>query len=94
MLCDWTTYNPTTDSITRDIVYSQDVSETLVIYSNPNHAFYYISAQQDDEAWIMVQSDSTCGKGVPHTAFPIQEETSSLSDRESIEVRAMVYYKD
>ncbi|PPJ52978.1 hypothetical protein CBER1_10952 [Cercospora berteroae] len=91
MLCDWSTYDPPQDSIARDIVYLDDAVETYVIRHNPKHQFYYISQQKADEAWIMVQTDSSHTKGVPHTSFPIAQALNK-DERESIEVRAVVYY--
>ncbi|PIA95728.1 hypothetical protein CB0940_10833 [Cercospora beticola] len=91
MLCDWSTYKPDQDSIARDIVYPDDAVETYVIYHNPNHQFYYVSQQTSEEVWIMVQTDSSHPKGVPHTAFPTAPNVNE-EERESIEVRAIVYY--
>lgn len=110
MVCDWTTYDPKTDVIARDMVYPEDAVETYLAFHNPGHKFYYLSGQREDEAWIMVQTDSTHDRGklqlpdlypapnatlagVPHTAFPSPNASSSAEERESIEVRAMVYYK-
>ncbi|KAF2206287.1 hypothetical protein CERZMDRAFT_72240, partial [Cercospora zeae-maydis SCOH1-5] len=73
MLCDWSTYDPTQDAIARDIVYPDDAVETYVIHHNPKHQFYYISQQTSEEAWIMVQTDSSHCKGVAHTAFPVAQ---------------------
>ncbi|GIZ49085.1 hypothetical protein CKM354_001212500 [Cercospora kikuchii] len=91
MLCDWSTYEPDQDSIARDIVYPDDAVETYVIYHNPNHRFYYVSQQTSEEVWIMVQTDSSHAKGVPHTAFPTAPHVHE-EERESIEVRALAYY--
>lgn len=63
MLCDWQTYEPETDSIARDIVFSHEAIESYMIFHNPGHRFYYISEQKPHEAWIMVQSDSSHRKG-------------------------------
>ncbi|CAK1367573.1 unnamed protein product [Cercospora beticola] len=92
MLCDWSTYDPAQDAIARDIVYPDDAVETYVIYHNPKHRFFYSSNQTSEEAWIMVQTDSSHAKGsVPHTAFPTAKDMDD-EERESIEVRALVYY--
>lgn len=71
MLCDWNTYNPKTDVISRDLVFGDGEVESTIAYYNPDHTYYYLSNQQADEAWIMVQSDSTSGKGkfTPKDAF-------------------------
>ena len=71
MLCDWSTYNPRTDAVARDIVYPDDAVETMQIFHNPKHKYYYLSDQKDDEVWIMVQSDSSHQKGLVHTLWGI-----------------------
>ena len=63
MLCDWTTYDPSTDAVARDIVYPDDAVEGYILYHNPKHQYHYVSDQAAHEAWIMIQTDSTHHKG-------------------------------
>lgn len=63
MLCDWSTYDPKADVTARDLVYGDGQVESTVAYHSPGHRYYYLSNQREDEAWIMVQCDSTNGKG-------------------------------
>ena len=64
MLCDWNTYEPKTDVISRDLVFGDGEVESTVAYYSPDHTYYYLSDQYEDEVWMMVQSDSTTGKGM------------------------------
>jgi len=53
----------------------------------------YLADQQPSEAWVFLQSDTTADvKSVPHTAFPNPLAGEDAVPRESIEVRALVYY--
>jgi hypothetical protein len=63
MLCDWNKYDPTTDIISRDLVYGEGQLESTVAYYSPKHEFHYLSNQREDEAWVMVQCDSVTGRG-------------------------------
>jgi hypothetical protein len=64
MLCDWNTYDPKSDVISRDLVFGDGHLESTVAYHNDQHKFYYVSEQREDEVWVMVQSDSESGKGM------------------------------
>jgi hypothetical protein len=75
MLCDWSTYDPKSDVIARDLVYTDGDIETFMGYYNPKHRYHYVSDQREDEAWIFVQCDSTNGKG---TAIPGTIDTQAL----------------
>jgi hypothetical protein len=89
-------------------VFGDGEVESTIAYYSSDHTYYYLSNQCADEAWIMVQSDSDTGKGkltstkhqqqlnnptgVLHTAFSSPLTVATDSERESIEVRCMVYF--
>ena len=66
MLCDWNTYDPAEDVIARDLVYTDGQLETFVAFHSPKHKYHYVSDQQEDEAWVMIQCDSDHGRGIVH----------------------------
>jgi hypothetical protein len=84
--------DPANDFQARDIVYPEDDVESFQVYYSAAHKFYYVSDQQTSEAWVMIQSDSRGPIGTPHTAFPNPWAADDTLGRESIEVRAMVFY--
>ncbi|KAF2124978.1 putative CmcJ-like methyltransferase [Dothidotthia symphoricarpi CBS 119687] len=93
-VCDNTTVDTANDLQARDIVYPEDVVESYQVHFNPKHKFYYVSGQQTNEAWVMLQSDSGGWTGTPHTAFPNPWAIHDAQGRESVEVRALVFYDE
>jgi len=95
-LCDARTVESSTDFEAADLVYAEYVVENRQIYRSDRHKWYYISDQQPNEMWVFMQSDSdpTGLSGVAHSAFPNPASVRSEPPRESVEVRALVYYAD
>ncbi len=83
------------DLIGAALVYPNRRGETFVVKPSPAHRWYFKFAQQPDEVTLIKCYDSVTTPGVarriPHSAFvdPTQEDKES---RESIEVRALVFY--
>ncbi|OMP83096.1 hypothetical protein BK809_0004477 [Diplodia seriata] len=76
-----------------DLVYPDYVVENQQVYFSDAFRWLYLSDQQPNEAWIFLQSDTDpSGKPVAHTAFPMPSSHENTGPRESIEVRALVYY--
>jgi len=92
MMVDNSTVNPANDLQARDMVYYDKVVDTHLAYKSENYKFMYLGDQKATEAWVMIQSDSGGLTGVPHTAFPNPMALQSDPQRESIEVRSLVYY--
>jgi len=92
MMVDNSTVNPVYDLQARDMVYYDKVVDTHLAYKSENYKFMYLSEQKASEAWAMMQSDSGGLTGAPHTAFPNPLASQSDPQRESIEVRTLVYY--
>jgi len=93
-LCDPTTVEAS-DYEARDIVRRDSFMETYQIHRRLSHQWYFVSNQTAQEAWLFLQSDSDPKglKGVPHSAFPNPNQPEySRYLRESIEVRALVFY--
>ena len=69
------------------------------IYSarhNPAHRWYYVSAMQPGEVLVFKGYDSRkdVARFVPHTAFVHPGRPARFTPRESIEVRAVVVYRE
>ncbi|VBB84477.1 Putative Aspirochlorine biosynthesis protein N [Podospora comata] len=56
-VCDYRTVK-TEDMVPTDIVFPDFVGETLNFWPNPNHRFYYVDGQREDEAWMIKCFDS------------------------------------
>ncbi|KAF2737094.1 putative CmcJ-like methyltransferase [Polyplosphaeria fusca] len=93
-LCDTRTVHPDTDLEPADLVYAEYIVENRQIYHSHRHKWYYVSDQQPNEAWVFMQSDSDPSgiSGVAHSAFPHPSSLPTDPPRESVEVRALVYY--
>jgi len=92
-MCDPRSIKPETDLEPCDLVYPDYVVENRQLYYSPEHEWLYLSGQQPSEAWVFLQSDTTADvMSVPHTAFPNPFADKDAAPRESIEVRALVYY--
>lgn len=77
------------------LVYPDWVGEPCTILPNRNHAWYYKYAQTPEEVMIFKcyewKKDGRAGR-VPHSAF-VDEEMANKEPRQSIEVRALVFYE-
>jgi hypothetical protein len=78
--------------------------ETMGVRANPNHRFYYVKDMTPDEVLLLKCYDSW-GQGepqgreglaarTPHTAFEDPDTPKDAKPRESIEVRALVFYEE
>jgi len=92
MMVDNSTVNAKSDLQARDMVYYDNVIDTHLVYKSDAYKFMYLSEQKTTEAWAILQSDSGGLTGVPHTSFPNPLASESDPQRESIEVRTLVYY--
>ncbi|KAI1119730.1 hypothetical protein F5Y10DRAFT_158585 [Nemania abortiva] len=78
--------------------------ETMGVLANENHRFYYVKDMTPDEVLLLKCYDSW-GEGepagkkglavrTPHTAFEDPATPEDAKPRESIEVRALVFYEE
>jgi len=93
--CDAKSMDPNTDLLVVDEVFPTVANEVYQVLHNPNHKWYYIPDQLDNEVAIFAGYDSRKGQAlsVPHCSFDL-EDASSGGPRQSIEVRAFVFYGD
>ncbi|KAK5652923.1 hypothetical protein OQA88_9402 [Cercophora sp. LCS_1] len=76
-----------------DEVFPTVANEVFQVYHNPKHKWYYVPDQLDSEVVIFNAFDSERKQelAVPHCSFDLGE-TGSGVPRQSIEVRAFVFY--
>jgi len=96
-ICDAGTVDIAKDLVTADVVYEDHVEENIQVHYNPNQKWLYLRDQQPTEMYVFRCADSRehqVGPGVPHASFQYPAELHDGHFRESIEVRALVYYPE
>lgn len=83
------------DLVATDLILRDRVSETYRLTHNPNHRWYYFPDMQPDEAILIKCYDSDNGRAkfTPHAAFNDPTTPPEAPPRESIEVRAFVFFE-
>lgn len=88
---------PDSDLVGAALIYPNRKGETYAVKPNPAHKWFFKYAQRPDEVTLIKCFDSWTKEGlarrVPHTAFTNPSEEDKYS-RESIEVRALVFYEE
>ncbi|QKX62998.1 uncharacterized protein TRUGW13939_10166 [Talaromyces rugulosus] len=79
-----------------DVVFEDFTINNEYIHFSPEQKWYYVSEQQDSEAWVFVQGDAKphTRHGVPHSSFQIPGVNNDAVPRETIEIRAVAYFED
>ena len=93
-LCDARTIAPE-DLIATDLIYPDKIGETYSVSYSPAHRWYYFPKMQPDEALLIkcFDSDETSNsRFTAHTAFDDPTTPPNALPRESIEVRALVFF--
>jgi hypothetical protein len=83
------------DSVPTDLVYRDRVGETLGFLYNPRHRWYYFPRMQRNEAILLKCYDSEDdgrARFTAHTSFEDPNSPPYAAPRESIEVRALVFW--
>ncbi len=83
------------DAVPSDLVYPDRVGETLGFVFNPAHRWVYFPNMQPDEALLLKCYDSKedgRARYTAHTAFDDPNKPPHAGPRESIEVRALVFF--
>ncbi len=82
------------DLVATDLVYRDRVGETYSLAFSPGQAWYYFPLLAPDEAILIKGYDSAAGvaRFTPHSAFEDPASPADAPERESIEVRALVFY--
>ncbi|KAL2171290.1 hypothetical protein VTG60DRAFT_3177 [Thermothelomyces hinnuleus] len=86
---------PDSDLVGAALIYPHRDGETYVVKPNPSHRWYFKYAQRPDEVTLIKCYDSATEPGiarrVPHSSF-IDPAEEDKPQRESIEVRTLVFY--
>jgi hypothetical protein len=85
---------PDSDLVGAALIYPNRRGETFAVKPNPSHRWYFKYAQRPDEVTLIKCFDSLKdgrARRVPHSAFEDASEENGDA-RESIEVRALVFY--
>lgn len=83
------------DLIATDLVYPDRVGETYAVAYNPAHRWYYYPRQRADEAVLLKCYDSQedgRARFPAHSAFDDPTAAAGVPPRESIEIRALVFF--
>ncbi|KAL0565669.1 hypothetical protein V5O48_016348 [Marasmius crinis-equi] len=97
-LCDFRSVNVKKDLVPVDLVYPDRVGETFGVQFNPQHKWKYLKGMTPEEVVLIKCYDSiedgTVAVLTPHTAFEDPTTPHGSPYRESIELRALVFYDD
>lgn len=85
------------DFVATDLVYPDRVGEIYNLEHKPRHQWYYVSRQTPEEAILLKTYDSaTDGRArwTGHSAIEDPTASADAKPRESIELRALVFFDD
>ncbi|KAJ7139080.1 hypothetical protein C8R44DRAFT_605696 [Mycena epipterygia] len=95
-LCDFRSVNPSTDVLPVTLVYPDREGETFGVKYNPNQKWTYFSGVTPEELILIKCYDSLQDGSValytPHTGFKDPATPEGTPLRQSIELRALVFY--
>ncbi|KPI37285.1 uncharacterized protein AB675_1585 [Cyphellophora attinorum] len=93
-MCSAKTVDYATDLIACDLVNRTSYSENMQVHYNANHEWWYLSGQLTSELLVFRQADTSREQvaGVPHTGFKHPKTTDQDHPRESIELRAFLFF--
>jgi hypothetical protein len=83
------------DFVPSDLIYRDKVGETYRFLHNPNHRWFYFPRLQKDEVILLKCYDSSedgRARFTAHSAFEDPTSPPDAAPRESIEVRALVFW--
>jgi hypothetical protein len=83
------------DLVATDVVYPDRTGEIYNVKFNPSHRWFYASAMRQNEVMLIKCFDSADdgrARFVPHSAFTDPTTPADALPRESIELRALVFY--
>jgi len=92
--CDYRTVDPEKDFVPTTLKYPDHDGETMSVKYNDAHQWHYVRGMQPDEFVLIKCFDSKDGvaKFTPHTGFEDPTTPPDAPHRESIELRALVFY--
>jgi hypothetical protein len=88
---------PYADFVAADLVYADRTGEIHDVVYRPEHRWYYVSQQRQDEVMLLKCYDSArdgTARFTAHTAFDDPTSPPDARPRESIEIRTMVLYPE
>ncbi|KAG5349131.1 hypothetical protein E4T56_gene4074 [Termitomyces sp. T112] len=95
-LCDYRSFDPEKDTVPIALIYTDYEGETLGVKYNPNQRWKYFHNVTPSEAILIKCFDSVQDGSVavftPHTGFDDPTTPAGAAPRESIELRALVFY--
>jgi hypothetical protein len=92
-VADYRSLNASEDLIPTAHIYPDREGATLSVRHSPAHQWYYLSDQTPDEVTLIKCFDSRedVARLTPHTAFVDTTSPANAPQRQSIEVRALVF---
>jgi len=95
-LCDFSSVDPAKDLVPMTLKYPDRDGETFGVQFNPDHRWKYVRGLEPEEGILIKCFDSVQDGSVavltPHTAFEDPTTPPDAPKRESIELRALVFY--
>ncbi|EAU87020.1 hypothetical protein CC1G_08491 [Coprinopsis cinerea okayama7 len=93
-LCDYRSVDPEKDALPVALIYPDREGETYGIKYNPNHKWVYLRGMTPEELVLIKCFDSKedVARFTPHTGFQDPATPPDAPLRESIELRALVFY--
>ena len=93
-LCDWRSLGPK-DMVATDLIYPDRVGEVYNATFNPSHQWFYFPEMRTDEA-VLIKCYDTREDGTArwslHSAFDDPTTPPDAPPRESVELRALVFF--
>ncbi|KAF7760175.1 hypothetical protein Agabi119p4_10851 [Agaricus bisporus var. burnettii] len=97
-LCDFRSVDPKNDTYPVALVYPDREGETMCVKPNDKHEWKYLRGMTPDEIVLIKCFDSvedgSVSRFTPHTGFEDPTTPKGVPHRESIELRALVFYDD
>jgi hypothetical protein len=84
------------DWVPQDLIYRDRTGEIFALTYNPAHRWFYAPAMRTDEVLLLKCFDSAKdgrARFMPHTAFEDPTTPPNVLPRESIELRALVFFE-
>jgi len=95
-MCDYRSVNADKELVPVKLVFPDRVGETFGVKYSPNHKWKYVRGMNTDEVVFIKCFDSLQDEGVavftPHTGFVDSTTPKDVPFRQSIELRALVFY--
>ena len=95
-VCDARSIRPE-DLVATDLVYRDRVGEVFNLAHNPDHRWFYFPALEENRTILLKCFDSAedgRARFTAHTAFDDPQSASGAPPRESLELRALVFFGD